>query len=166
VRQRLDNQAQALRLASVTSLRPEDANGVLERAGSAPIAQSTRIADLARRQGIALVELFRAAGVAGELTPDALTTVELELKYSGYFERERTQADKLRRMGVFQLAEDLPYENFRSLSHEARQKLSARRPSSLAQAASIPGISPSDLQNLVIEVERLRRVAAGTASAS
>jgi tRNA uridine 5-carboxymethylaminomethyl modification enzyme len=88
---------------------------------------------------------------------DALTTVELELKYAGYFERERVQADKLRRMSQLVLPDDLPYSDFLSLSTEARQKLSTRRPTTLAQAAGIPGVSPSDLQNLLIEIERRRR---------
>jgi tRNA uridine 5-carboxymethylaminomethyl modification enzyme len=93
-------------------------------------------------------------------------TVELELKYAGYFERERSQAEKLQRMGHFPLPADLPYELFRSLSFEARQKLAARQPATLAQAASIPGVSPSDLQNLVLEVDRHRRVAAAAADTS
>jgi tRNA uridine 5-carboxymethylaminomethyl modification enzyme len=84
-------------------------------------------------------------------------SAELELKYEGYFERERVQADKLRRMGAFALDPALPYAEMRSLSFEARQKLAAIRPITLAQAASIPGVSPTDLQNLVIEIEKRRR---------
>jgi tRNA uridine 5-carboxymethylaminomethyl modification enzyme len=60
----------------------------------------------------------------------------------------------------------LPYERFRSLSTEARQKLAARQPATLAQAASIPGVSPSDLQNLLVEIERHRRVAETAHAAS
>jgi tRNA uridine 5-carboxymethylaminomethyl modification enzyme len=63
-------------------------------------------------------------------------------------------------MGDFYLDVDIEYGEMRSLSFEARQKLSNLRPSSLAQASRIPGVSPSDLQNLVIEIERRRRVAA------
>jgi tRNA uridine 5-carboxymethylaminomethyl modification enzyme len=85
--------------------------------------------------------------------------VELELKYAGYFERERVHADKLKRMAQLVLPADLPYEDFLSLSTEARQKLSTRRPTTLAQAAGIPGVSQSDLQNLLIELERRRRIA-------
>ncbi|MGH9661101.1 MAG: tRNA uridine-5-carboxymethylaminomethyl(34) synthesis enzyme MnmG, partial [Bryobacteraceae bacterium] len=98
-----------------------------------------------------------AAGVA---VPDseAALTVELELKYAGYFARERVHAEKLKRMSGLPLPVDLPYEQFQSLSTEARQKLSSRRPSTLAQAAGIPGVSQSDLQNLLIEIERRRRL--------
>jgi len=66
----------------------------------------------------------------------------------------------MRRMGDFSLDADIEYEELRSLSLEARQKLSNLKPSSLAQASRIPGVSPSDLQNLVIEIERRRRVVA------
>ncbi|HEX3867460.1 MAG TPA: hypothetical protein VHV78_11945, partial [Gemmatimonadaceae bacterium] len=84
-------------------------------------------------------------------------TSELELKYAGYFARERDQAAKLRRMGQFALDPDLPYDNWSSLSFEARQKLAIVRPTTLAQAARVPGVSPTDLQNLVLEIERRRR---------
>jgi tRNA uridine 5-carboxymethylaminomethyl modification enzyme len=166
VRRRLDDESEALHLARTTSLKPERINDTLVQAGSAPVPHATRIDELARRQGIALRSLFDAGGIGLQLGPDALITAELELKYEGYFSRERLQADRLRRMATFILASDLPYQEFRSLSHEAREKLSARRPATLAQAASIPGVNPSDLQNLIIEVERLKRVAAARLSAS
>ena len=67
-----------------------------------------------------------------------------------------TAAARLQRMGEVPLPEDAVYLEMRSLSVEARQKLAARRPATLAQAASIPGVSPADLQNLVLEVERRR----------
>jgi tRNA uridine 5-carboxymethylaminomethyl modification enzyme len=69
------------------------------------------------------------------------------------------QADRMRRMGDFALDGDLEYSEMKSLSFEARQKLANLRPHSLAQASRIPGVSPSDLQNLVIEIERRRRLA-------
>ena len=82
---------------------------------------------------------------------------KLELKYAGYFERERAQADRLRKLRDLALPSDLPYAELRSLSTEARQKLGAVRPTTLAQAASIPGVSPSDLQNLLVEIERRQK---------
>ncbi|MDB4886257.1 MAG: tRNA uridine 5-carboxymethylaminomethyl modification enzyme mnmG, partial [Gemmatimonadetes bacterium] len=75
---------------------------------------------------------------------------------------ERLAADKLRRMGEFPLPESLPYGDLLSLSTEARQKLSRLRPRTLAQAAALSGVSPTDLQNLVIEIEKRRRAAAAT----
>jgi len=154
---RLAAEDNARRLAESTSIRPEQARDLLNVARSAPLAHSVRIAEVARRQDVSLLELFRAAGVGDELPRDVVVSTELELKYAGYFERERLQADKLRRMGAFALDETLPYDEMRSLSYEARQKLAALRPRTLAHAASVPGVSPTDLQNLVIEIEKRRR---------
>jgi tRNA uridine 5-carboxymethylaminomethyl modification enzyme len=103
--------------------------------------------------------LFDAADLAPGLPLDAVVTAELQIKYAGYFARERVAADKMRRMGAFVLDPSLPYAEMRSVSFEARQKFLAQQPRTLAQAARIPGVSPSDLQNLVLEVERHRRVA-------
>ncbi len=161
VARRLDAEEEARALADATSMRPEDALPVLEAAGSAPLAHAVRISEVARRQNISLSDLFRAMGVGGDLPVDAIISTELELKYSGYFDRERTQADKLRRMGEFPLDAALPYEEMVSLSLEARQKLSRLQPLTLGQAAGAPGVSPTDLQNLVIEIEKRRRMHAG-----
>ena len=157
---------EAMWLAKSTSIRPDAAAPFLTGAGSAPLPHAMRIAEVVKRQGIALGDLFAAVGVGSRLGSDALTTTELELKYAGYFERERSQADKMKRMGEFSLDDGLPYAQMRSLSTEARQKLTAIRPRTLAQASRISGISASDLQNLVIEVERYRRVAEQNAGAS
>jgi len=156
---RLQQEDTALRLAESTSIRPEEAAAVLSDARSAPLAQTVKIVEVARRQDIPLERLLKAVGLGGGLDSEALVTADLEIKYAGYFERERVQADRMRKMGDFSLDPDLEYGDMRSLSFEARQKLSALRPHSLAQASRIPGVSPSDLQNLVIEIERRRRLA-------
>jgi len=164
--ERFGAEDEAMAIAKSTSIRPEAAAPFLAAAGSAALPHAMRIAEVAKRQGVALSDLFASAGVGAGIGSDALTTIELELKYEGYFERERSQADKMRRMGEFSLEETLPYSEMRSLSTEARQKLTRIRPRTLAQASRISGISASDLQNLVIEVERYRRVAAQNAGAS
>jgi tRNA uridine 5-carboxymethylaminomethyl modification enzyme len=157
---RLRDEDSALKLAETTSIRPEEAQSILSAARSAQLTQPVRIVEVARRQEVSLQELFKAAALGEEIGGEALVTADLEIKYAGYFERERTQADRMRRMGDFSLDADLEYDEMRSLSLEARQKLSHLRPRSLAQASRIPGVSPSDLQNLVIEIERRRRIAA------
>jgi tRNA uridine 5-carboxymethylaminomethyl modification enzyme len=157
---RLRHEDSALRLAETTSIRPDEAKPVLASARSAQLSQSVRIVEVAKRQDVSLHDLLAAVGVGAGLDDEALLTTDLEIKYAGYFERERAQADRMRRMGEFSLDADIEYDKMRSLSLEARQKLSNLRPSSLAQASRIPGVSPSDLQNLVIEIERRRRVPA------
>jgi len=155
---RLRHEDSAVRLAETTSIQPNEAAPILSAAGSSDLLQPVRIVDVARRQDVSLRALLHAVGKGADLDDEALVTADLEIKYAGYFERERAQADRMRRMGDFSLDDDLEYGEMRSLSLEARQKLSNLRPRSLAQASRIPGVSPSDLQNLVIEIERRRRL--------
>ena len=154
---RLDAEDRASRLAATVSIRPEQAAPLLARCDSSLLPHAVKIVELARRQELSLAALFEAAGIEDAPAGEAVITSELEIKYSGYFAREREAADRLRRMGGFSLALELPYDEMKSLSIEARQKLGHRRPTTLAMAARIPGVSPSDLQNLVLEAERWRR---------
>ena len=156
IARRNDDEAGALRLAEETSISPSSAAALLAAAHSTPIAHAVKLVELARRQGVFLGDLLAASGVGVGLSTEAVVTADLELKYAGYFVRERDQAAKLRRMGEFSLDPGAPYEDMRSLSMESRQKLAAIRPSTLAQASRIPGVSPTDLQNLVLEVEKRR----------
>jgi tRNA uridine 5-carboxymethylaminomethyl modification enzyme len=156
---RLHQEDSALRLAETTSIHADQAAPILSAAGSTGLTQTVKIVEVARRQDVSLRDLLRAVGLGADLDDEALVTADLEIKYAGYFERERAQADRMRRMGDFSLDAGLEYGEMQSLSFEARQKLSNLKPGSLAQASRIPGVSPSDLQNLVIEVERRRRLA-------
>lgn len=156
IERRANEEARALYLARETQARGEQVDAQLIAAGTAPLVHPLRVAELAKRQGASLNALFAATGVTEVLSRDALITVELELKYAGYFAKERHAADRLRRMGEYALPADAPYEHMRTLSVESRQKLAARKPLSLAQAASVPGVSPADLQNLILEIERSR----------
>ena len=147
------------RAAEETSVRPEVAAPVLAAAGPAAgevPAHAVRAAELVRRTGVSLAALFHAVGL-DDFDPDSLTSAEIELKYGGYFARERRAAARLAELGAVSLPPELPYAAMRTLSVEARQKLAALRPATLAQAGRIPGVSPSDLQNLLVELERLRR---------
>jgi tRNA uridine 5-carboxymethylaminomethyl modification enzyme len=156
---RLEAERELLARANGTSITPQQARPVLEAAGEAPLPHAVRIAEVAKRPGVSLRDLLFAVGVAVADEPAALTA-ELELKYAGYFERERAQAERMKKLREFAIPSELPYEQLRSLSTEARQKLSRVRPTTLAQAGRVPGVSASDLQNLVIEIERRRKNAA------
>ncbi|HEY5086500.1 MAG TPA: FAD-dependent oxidoreductase, partial [Gemmatimonadaceae bacterium] len=148
---------EARTLADETSIRPEQAAAILTAIHSHELPHPVKIAEVAKRQNVSLAALFAAVGVGQGLDPAAVISTELEIKYAGYFDRERIQADKLKHMGEFVLPEDLDYTGMASLTYEARHKLTAIRPRSLAQVSRIPGVSPSDIQNLVIEVERRRK---------
>lgn len=146
----------ARKLAADTSISPAVAEPILLEAQSRPIAHAVRAQELARRNDVSLRSLFEAVGVGGDLPVDAVTNAELEIKYEGYFARERLQASRLAAQGRVALPSTLAYGEMRTISIEARDKLSRQRPATLAEAAAIPGISPSDLQNLVLELRRLR----------
>jgi tRNA uridine 5-carboxymethylaminomethyl modification enzyme len=146
-----------------TAVAPKVANPVLAEAGAGEISEPTRAGELLKRPGVGAAALAEAAGATfGESEfpghgDDALTAVETEVKYEGYISREVERANRLREQAEFRLGEDLPYREFITLSYEAREKLDRVRPLSLAQAGRIPGVSPADLQNLMMEVRRWRK---------
>jgi len=146
---RLGDEEAALELARETTVTPTQA--------PVPIAESTRVAVIAKRPGVSLAALFAAAGVGGSMSAEAVMAAEIEIKYDGYLAREREAASRLAELAAFILPADLPYLELRTLATEARQKLDRVRPSSLAQAARVPGVTPSDLHNLVLEATRWRR---------
>ena len=118
---RLAAEDEAMELAGATSVRPEAAAPLLDAAGSSPLAHAMRISEVVKRQGVALADLFAATGVGTGLVAGGRVTTELELKYAGYFERERSQAEKIRRMGEFLLDDGLPtLECARCLQKPAR----------------------------------------------
>jgi tRNA uridine 5-carboxymethylaminomethyl modification enzyme len=110
-------------------------------------------ADALRRRDVRARELLN--GEVHGFEDETIHAVEVELKYGGYVRRERERAGRLREQAAFPLRDDLPYREFVTLSYEAREKLARVRPDTLAHAARIPGVSPADLQNLILEVRRL-----------
>src|SRR5439155_9033886 len=96
---RLEQEDSARCLADTTSIRPDQASPILSAVGSAPLSHSAKIAEVAKRQDIPLEKLFQAVGLAGDFSAEALVTADLEIKYAGYCERARAQAERTRRMG-------------------------------------------------------------------
>jgi len=158
---RLGEEESLLQLADERRVFPEQVNDLLESNGHEPIAEPRRVADLVRRPRMGLRDiLVRAVPEIAVVSADSWMSAETEIKYAGYLARERDAVRKLVELAEFRLPEQLVYADMQSLSTEARQKLDRVRPRSLAQASRIPGVSPSDLQNLVMEVVRRGRPAA------
>src|SRR6266566_2597804 len=153
---RFEEEDELLRVARATSITPGAAAAALADTGTV-LGEPERVASVARRPGVSLRALLEAAGVTVTAEAAAVESAEIELKYDGYLAREREAATRLAELAAFALPADLPYVEFKSLATEARQKLDRIRPTSLAQAARIPGVSPSDLHNLVVETARWRR---------
>src|SRR5712692_205225 len=153
---RFQEEEDLLRVARATTITPGAAAEALAATG-ATRSEPERVANVARRPGVSLRALLEAAGVSVTADEAAVVSAGIELKYDGYLAREREAAARLAALASFALPTDLPYVEFKSLATEARQKLDRIRPTSLAQAARIPGVSPSDLHNLVVETTRWRR---------
>jgi tRNA uridine 5-carboxymethylaminomethyl modification enzyme len=146
-----------------TMIPPEVAGPILESAESTPVLEPTRAVELLKRPRVSAACLLEGAGESLDRLPNSvLSAVEVELKYEGYVARERERAIKLRKQAGFRLPDDLPYMDFGTLSYESREKLERIRPETLAQAGRIPGVSPADLHNLLLEVRRVGAGPSGT----
>ncbi|MSR06241.1 MAG: tRNA uridine-5-carboxymethylaminomethyl(34) synthesis enzyme MnmG [Gemmatimonadetes bacterium] len=159
---RLGQEQEIVSSARESRLSVAEAPALLANAGRNAAASPQTVADLVRQPDLSLKALLGAVhGPSfGPFSDEAWVSAEIELKYEGYLAREREAADRLTELASFSLRADLPYSDMKSLSTEARQKLTSTRPGSLAQAGRIPGVTPSDLQNLVFEVIRRRATAA------
>jgi tRNA uridine 5-carboxymethylaminomethyl modification enzyme len=155
----LDERRRAWRWIEETVARPADVDDMLEEAGTDPLREPVRAIELLRRPEVradALISALEGGRGPETLDPDALAAVEVDVKYEGYVARERARAARVRAQARVSLDEDLPYERFLTISREARDKLMRVRPTSLAQAARISGVSPADLQNLLMEARKHR----------
>jgi tRNA uridine 5-carboxymethylaminomethyl modification enzyme len=135
---------------------PEAANDWLIERGTSPLIERQPLRRLVRRPQVSLLDLVGDGGPVPDpgVGRDALTVVEMEIKYEGYIRREEERARVLAEREDHPLPTDVPYLTLRSLSYEARQKLESVRPRTIGQAGRIPGVSPSDLQNLLVEVRK------------
>ncbi len=138
-----------------TALAPAEVNGRLQAVGSSTVTEPVRASGLLRRPEVPAATLA-AAGGREDISADVLDALEIEVKYEGYVARERERARRLRAQSDVRLADNLPYADFLTLSSEAREKLATVRPESLEQASRVPGVSPADLQNLLMEVRKWR----------
>ncbi|MEJ7760077.1 MAG: hypothetical protein WKF55_10870 [Gemmatimonadaceae bacterium] len=154
---RIDEGKTVRDFAEQPPITPHEAAPLLAAVASSAIDHPVTIIELARRHGVALGDLLEAAGAGENISSEAVLKADLEIRYEGYSERERAQAERMKQMGDFALTAEIPYDGMQSLSFEARQKLGSIQPRTLGQAARIPGVSPSDIQNLLIELERGRR---------
>ena len=155
---RLARQERVMRWFRETALEPEVVNPVLDQHDSSALEQPTRAVELVRRPELSAESLARAGGAPflDDGTEDALAAVEVELKYEGYVRKEAERARRLREQEGFRIPDELPWAELATLSWEAREKLATVRPGTLAQAGRVPGVSPADLQNLMLEVRRWR----------
>lgn len=152
--QRLAVEDEVMGFSKRTAISPAMANPLLVGSESTLLTEPVRLAELAKRPGVSLGELLRIAGM--DASPAETEWAAIELRYGGYIEREREFATRLGELEQFPIPEGMEFKELESLSLEAREKLSRHRPESLGRAGRIPGVSPSDLQNLVMEILKRR----------
>ena len=129
---------------------------MLERKGTAPVANSARLADLLRRPQVSYEDIAPFDRQRPELSKAVTEEVEIQLKYAGYLARQEKQVAEFKRVEGHKLPPDTDYNAIQGLRLEAREKLSAVRPMDLGQASRISGVSPADLTALMIWLENKR----------
>lgn len=142
-------------------IKPQNINAFLERVGTTPLQRGCKLFDLINRPQISLQnlsdEIVEFKDFLSQITTDAEETIEaaeIEMKYHGYIARERALADKMQRLENIKIRGHFDYDSITQLSTEARQKLTAIDPETLAQAGRIPGVSPSDISVLLVLLGR------------
>ena len=150
-----------IRYFNMTSVSPEAINSLLIALGTNPIKQKCTLKSLIERPQITIKELVKWNSEILSLfegkTRDIDSTLEFvenEIKYSGYVGREKIIADKMIRLETLVIKETIDYNEIDSLSTEAKQKLKRIKPKTIGQAARVPGVSPSDINVLLVHMGR------------
>lgn len=144
-----------------TSMKPRQINSYLEHIGSTPLHTGCKLSELVARPQLSLQQLSTVIPELQEVISkmsnrqqEIVETVEIKLKYEGYIQRERIVADKMHRLEDIKIKGRFHYNEIQSISTEGRQKLDSIDPETLAQASRIPGVSPSDINVLLILMGR------------
>ena len=142
-----------------TSISPEEANPILEAKESSVMVQSDKMFKVFSRPQIELDDFMKFDKVKNyvaenDLDKEIIEQAEIQVKYSGYIEKERNNAEKLIRLEDIKIPENFDYNKIKSMSIEAKQKLSKIRPITISQASRISGVSPSDISVLLIYMGR------------
>ena len=132
----------------------EQLNAMLERKGTAPVANSARLADLLRRPQVSYADIAPFDPERPELSLAVTDEVEIQIKYAGYLTRQEKQVEEFKKEEARLLPENLDYTAIPGLRLEAREKLAAIRPVSIGQAGRISGVSPADIAVLLIYLEQ------------
>lgn len=154
-----DSIAQIIELWKKTTFSPlnEALMDVLESAHSASVKGGISAEDLMRRPEITISEIKRLLPELCEFDEEALEEAEIEIKYSGYIEKQLLEIERSSKMEARALARDMNYDDIRGLSTEGRQRLKEVVPSNIGQASRITGVSPADISVLLVYMEQLRR---------
>lgn len=157
--EKVSNVKQLKKLLSNKSVEPAEANPILKEKGTTELPQKVKAESLLSRPQIIMDDLLQIATLGDavldlKVNKEELEQVEIDVKYHGYIEKEKQNAQKLERLSEVKIPENFDYSKLSSLSMEAREKLSKIKPSTLSHAKNISGVSPSDLQVLMVYMGR------------
>jgi len=150
---------QLIKFFKKQSVKPADANPILEKKGSSPIKQSDKLFKIFSRPNITMDDVLgfpeASAFIKGnEFDAEIIEQAEIQVKYSGYIKKERNNADKLSRLEYVKIPSNFDYSKIQSMSYEAREKLTSVAPETVAQASRISGVSPNDISVLLVYMGR------------
>ncbi len=142
-----------------TSVKATEANPILEEKGSSPMTQSDKMFKLFSRPQIELADMLKLEKVKeyiaeNGLDQEIIEQAEIQVKYSGYIEKEKLNADKLNRLEDVKIPETFNYDTIKSLSFESKEKLKKIKPATISQASRISGVTPADISILLIHMGR------------
>lgn len=144
-----------------TSVSPEEINSLLKLKGTSPIRQKMKLVEILKRPQVNIYdlvnifpELQKYLDESGLRKYEIFDSAEIQIKYEGYIKREKALAEKILRLENIKVHDDIDFNDFKSISTEARQKLSKQRPRTIGEASRISGVSPSDISVLLLYMGR------------
>ncbi|MCS7463111.1 tRNA uridine-5-carboxymethylaminomethyl(34) synthesis enzyme MnmG [Paenibacillus doosanensis] len=152
--------AEELERLKTTKIKPVEAQEMLASLGSAELSNSVDLLTLLRRPEVTYAHIHALSPAPVELTEEEMEQVEIQVKYTGYIEKQLAQVDRLRKMEKKKIPDDIRYEDIHGIATEAKQKLTKIRPISIGQASRISGVTPADISILLVYLEHYNQVVA------
>ncbi len=155
--EKLNNTKKALAYFEKESINPDDINPILETKNSSPIKQKNKVGKILSRPQIKLENLLKIKGIKEKtknISQEGLEQAEIQIKYNGYIEREKETVLKLNKLEGIRIPKTFDYSKLNAISSESREKLNHVRPETIGQASRISGVSPSDINILLVFMGR------------
>jgi len=145
------------RLREVIIRPTEEVNNLLSKLHTTPLSEATNLATLLTRPEVTYSQTSSIDPNRPELPTEVTEQVEIQIKYAGYIKRQEIQVKKFKKLENYKIPKDIDYFKLHGISHEGKERFSEIQPISLGQAKRIPGITPSDITALMINIEKMKR---------
>ena len=151
--------AELIKFFKTKSFSPQEVNPILKKNNSSAVKQSDKLSKILSRPRLSRIDLENLSSVKAfikdnKVSDEVFEQAEIQIKYSGYIEKEMANAEKLSRLDHIKIPDDFDYDTLASLSQEAKEKLNYIKPTNLSQASRISGINPSDISVLLVKLGR------------